>query len=387
MSKEERKKRLLDDDENDTTQNEEIKFSKLDSLRHSFDTHRNVKKTEYIGGIFARGGVTAIVGASGVGKTTFLQRMFHDLSIGGEIFGDFWTEYKKRKSIIIAAELGEDGLTERAQEFNWHSDTEYVEVIDMLEYEDAEITFNLNELEGQANIEHLAQTPNLDLIVFDSFGMFYTGKENDNDALRATFRFLLRIARRYNIAVAVIHHSRKRLSNEQFKPLTLDDMIGGNAIARYCHRVIAIEYMPLYQANVVTCLKSWGAFFKPFSYKKITGLYGHSRLEINIDLKEIEEAPAKKKTASEAETHSEMILTILKAKENNTATTKELRELLDIDEKNANNLAQTLRRMTDNGEITRAKHGVYALPKNETEAKISQTGEETLDLNFDSESE
>ena len=132
MSKEERKKRLLDDDENDTTQNEEIKFSKLDSLRHSFDTHRNVKKTEYIGGIFARGGVTAIVGASGVGKTTFLQRMFHDLSIGGEIFGGFWTEYKKRKSIIIAAELGEDGLTERAQEFNWHSDTEYVEVIDML---------------------------------------------------------------------------------------------------------------------------------------------------------------------------------------------------------------------------------------------------------------
>ena len=140
------------------------KFSKLDSLRHSFDTHREIKKTEYLGGLFPRGGITVIAGHAGVGKTLFMQRLFHDLSKGGEIFGGFAHEDKPLKSIILAGEFGENGLAERAQEFNWHSDKNFVEVIDFITFEENGISFNLCEKEGQSNIEHLAASkPDLDV--------------------------------------------------------------------------------------------------------------------------------------------------------------------------------------------------------------------------------
>jgi len=229
---------------NATAQTEEKlkRFAKIDRLRHPFDTHKKITKTEYIGGLFARGGVNVIAGSSGVGKTTLIQKFFHDLSIGGSILNGFYTEDKPRKGLIIAGELGEDGLIERAQLFDWHSDMKYVEVIDQKTYEAEGITFTLNEREGLENLEYkIKTTPDLDYIVLDSLGMFISGKENDNDFLRSVFKDLMRIADTYKIAVVVVHHSRKRLSSEQSKPLTLDDIVGGNAIARYSHRIIAIE--------------------------------------------------------------------------------------------------------------------------------------------------
>ena len=367
------------------------KFAVLDSLRHKFDTHRVIKKTEYIGGLFPRGAVTVVAGAAGVGKTTFEQKIFHDLSRGGEILGGFWHETKPRKSIIIAAELGEDGLTERAQEFDWHSDMDYVEVIDMIQHSEKGILYTLNEHEGQANIEHLAKTPNLDLLFIDSFGMFYTGKESDNDALRAVFYFLMVIARKYDIAVVVIHHSRKRLSSEQAKPLTLDDLIGGNAIARYSHRVITIEYNDNNKANTVTCLKSWGQYFKHFTYSKKTDFYGHSYLEINLEPNDLDITPKTKKdtSTSNAEYLRVMTLAILKARDSKQATTQEIRDIIGIDdEKGKNSLKSVLKRMIDKGEITSNKRGIYTLPEpDKTDKKVDNEDIQPDDeiLSFDLE--
>ena len=367
------------------------KFSKLDSLRHSFDTHRKIEKTEYIGGMFARRGVTVVAGASGVGKTTFMQRFFHDLSIGGNIFGGFYYEDKPKKSIILAGELGEDGLIERAQEFDWHSDPNYVEVIDMISHAENGIFYNINEAEGQANIEHLAQTSGLDLLIFDSFGMFYSGKEKDNDALREAFSFLMGLARKYNIAVVVVHHSRKRLSNEQTKPLALDDLIGGNAIARYSHRVIAIEYNKNYGANTVTCLKSWGKFFKPFTYSKKEDIYGqYSYLNIELDPKELDiNTNGGQVRKSEGSTHKasvpeykSILFAFLKGKGSHGATIDEIMDILGRDKQKERNTTKTqLKRMIENKELIKpkGKRGIYAL------TETSYTSSEDLSLNFETD--
>lgn len=388
-----------------TTAQGNDKFAAFDSLRHQFDTHRKINKTEYIGGLFPRGGITVVGGASGVGKTTLEQKIIHDLSLGGEILGGFVHEDKPRKSIIIAGELGEEGLLERAQEYSWHSDMNFVEVIDLLKFEEKGYSFTINEEAGKANIEHLAQTPGLDVLCLDSFGMFYSGKENDNDLLRAIFHWLLAIARRYNIAIVIIHHCRKRLSSEQAKPLTLDDMIGGNAIARYAHRVIAIEYNALYKANTVTCLKSWGPYFKTFTYRKKPGYYGaEPYLEINLEPAEIE-TEKKKNTApiSQAENQRTAILAALKAKEGGQITIQELQQILDVnDEQGKSALRAQLKRICDNGEITRPKRGIYALPEHlnnspsdnnapkeniETNGESINTDDNSINIDFDDEHE
>lgn len=367
-------------------------FSAFDSLRHGFDTHKQINPTEYIGGLFARGGITVIAGASGVGKTTLEQLIIHELSLGGSILSGFTHEPKPCKSIIIAGELGEKGLIERAQEYGWHSDMNFVEVIDLLDFEEKGHSLIINEEKGKANIEHLAQTPALDVLFFDSFGMFYTGKETDNDALRGVFHWLLSIARKYNIAIVIIHHSRKRLSSEQQKPLTLDDLIGGNAISRYAHRVITVEYNSKYETNFVTCRKSWGAYFKTFSYKKHKPFYdgGEPYLEINLDPGEIEiENKKSTATVSNAEIQRNTIIAILKAKEGNQATTKEIRELLGIsenDEKEIKNLGMQLSRMAKNKDIIRVKQGVYALPEPEQtqeENNTEQAIDDSPSINFE----
>lgn len=379
-----------------SSQGSNNKFEAFDSLRHGFNTHKEIKKTEYICGLFPRGGITVLAGSSGVGKTTLEQKIIHDSSIGGDILNGFAKNEPKRKSIIIAGELGEKGLTERAQEYGWHSDRNLVEVIDLLDFEEMGHSLILNEDTGRANIEHLAQTPGLDVLYLDSFGMFYTGKETDNDALRAVFHWLLKIARKYNIAVVIIHHSRKRLSNEQQKPLTLDDVIGGNAISRYAHRVIAVEYNSKLKANTVTCLKSWGVFFNTFTYVKHKPYYEGCEpyLEINLEPGEIEPTTNKNKNtapASDAAIQRGLIIAFLKGKEGHQATTKEISNILDVKENDSaakNTLLSTLKRMIDNGEIIRVKRGAYALPEpeitnEETEAAQPNNEEQTFD--FDEE--
>ena len=270
------------------TQQEDNLFAKLDSLRHPFDTTRNVKKTEFIGGLFARGYVSVVAGAPGVGKTIFEQRIIHDLSRGGDIFGGFAHEDKPRHSILISGEFKEEGFIERAQAFDWHSDKNFVEVIDTLDFEKKGISFALNDSEGRANLEHVAASCR-DVLFLDSLGTLFCGKENDNSEIIKLFSFLMRLASDYNIAIVVIHHSRKRLASEQQRPLTIDDLIGGNGITRYTYSVIAIEYRYDIKTNIVRCLKSWGKIFKPFTYKVKKNLYDNgSYLDINLEPGEID---------------------------------------------------------------------------------------------------
>ena len=383
-------------------QEQNDQFSKLDSLRRQFDYTRPFKKTEYIGGLFARGAVSVLAGSAGVGKSTLLQKCIHDIC-GSVVDADdqyrtvfpdgegnyFALEPRARKVILMTGELGEDSLLERSNEYTWHTKSEKFEVIDLLSVEGEGITLNINESEGLANFEHLARTQGLDLIVFDSLGMFHTLKESDNDGLRILFKNLAGLARRYNIAIGIVHHNRKRLSSEQSKPLTLDDIIGGSAISRYVHRVIVIEYSKDREMNTVTCLKSWGKWFKPFGYKKVDETWGHSRLEFSYDLDSID-IPQKtttltKSPASEAETMREKIVIALRARKNEPIKVQDLMEFLGIEDSGENTFKSVLKRMTDNKELVRIRRGVYALP--EDSVKITTDAEddtdETLELDLE----
>ena len=390
------------DKPSEQAQGKNDQFSKLDSIRRQFDYARPFKKTEYVGGVFARGSLSVIMGASGVGKSTLLLKCIRDIcGCDGdaddqyrEVFADnkgqhLAVETKARNVVLLTGELGEDSVNERANEFSWNIKPDNFEVVDLLRFEEAGITLNINEPEGFANFEHLAQKQGLDLIVLDSLGMFHTLKESDNDGLRILFKNLAGIARRYDIAIGIIHHCRKRLTSEQTKPLTLDDMIGGSAISRYVHRVFAIEYNRERDLNTVTCLKSWKIWPKPFGYKKVDETWGHSRLEFVYDLDSID-IPQKtttptKSLASEAETLREKIVIALRARKNEPIKVQDLIEFLGIEESGENTFKSVLKRMTDNKELVRIRRGVYELP--EDSVKITTDAEEDTEetLEFDLE--
>lgn len=364
-------------------------FAKLDSLRHRFDTHKQVKKTEMIGGLFARGYTTILAGAPGVGKTLLMEKITHDLSYGGSFLDGFSTLDKPVKSIILAAEFGENALIERAQTFNLHANPDYVEVIDVLNFEQEGISFSLSTKEGRANIEHLAAS-RPDIIFIDSFGALFEGKENDNSDMRDVFKWLLKIGREYDIAIVVVHHNRKRLSNEQQKPLVLDDIIGGNALQRYVHGVIAIEHRKDYGMNFVTCLKSWGKHFKTFAYKVENDFYGSPSIKIDLEPGEMTEEKLNTKAAkaksqpSDAEIREEKIKIFLKGKGHQGASIGEIIDALGMDkDKDDNTLKMQLRRLIQDKKLTQPKRGIYTLPAEEipnyetTQLNIEDSHEQT----------
>ncbi len=356
---------------------------KLDKLfaESEVDTSIEVPEPHYIGGLACRGYVTVLAGAPGVGKTLFLEKWVADLSQGGYILpqvdengilhGYLGYEPTPLKTIILAGEFGRNGLIKRAQKLNLKINKNFVHAIDYLDFEREGIALLLHTKEGEENIELLAKTKKPDVLIIDSFATFFDGDENKNPEVLQSFKFLARIARENNIAVIVVHHNRKRLSSEQAKPLTLDDIIGGNAIARLSERVIAIEYNALQTANRVSLLKSWGERFTSFLYKI-------EKNRVSFDYAPKEPEPAKKQNVANWQAP---ILLYLKGKGGKGATVKEIATAL---EKPENTIQKQIGRLKDDEQIVQTKRGVYAippdsLPKIETEQLMIDDDDNFLD--------
>ena len=349
-------------------------FLLLDSMMVDFDTSTPIPKTELIGGLFPRGYVSLIVAPSGTGKSLAIQEIFTDLSNGGDFLQhytkeDYDKEYRcfaknepERKCIILAGELGERGLRERAQEFGFKHNPQNVKVIDQVKYEDAGFSFIIDSKEGQECIEHIAKSQP-DILFIDSFSAFFDGKENDNSEVRKAFRFLCSLARRYDIALVVSHHSRKRLSSEQDKPLTLDDVIGGNAITRFVHTVIALEYDKKREMRRFTCIKCWSKKFKPFGYYIRYSLDGKPYIEINLDPGELNEDNLNIKTSNINQNPEWQVRLegFLLGRGKAGATRQEIFQALRIEPIDYDTYDQRFKRLVNKGDLRKIGRGRYTL--------------------------
>ena len=339
-------------------------FSELDSMRQKFDTSTPIPKTELIGGLFPRGYVSLMVAPPGTGKSLAIQKTFTDLSNGGEFLGGFAHDEPARKCIILAGELGERGLRERAQEFDFKHNPENVEVFDQAKYDEAGFSFIIDSPEGRACLEHIAMSKP-DILFIDSFSAFFDGKENDNSEVRNAFRFLCTLARRYDIALVISHHSRKRLSSEQDKPLTLDDVIGGNAITRFVHTVIALEYEKKLGLKRFTCLKSWSKKFKPFGYYIRYNLSGKPYIDIDLEPGGLDSDNLNLKTSNINQNPEWQIKLegFLLGKGEQGATRQEIFQALHIESIEYDTYDSRLKRLVEKGDLQKIGRGRYALPE------------------------
>ena len=355
-------------------------FAKLLSLIKPFDTSIPVKKTELIGGLFARGYVTVMASPSGTGKSLAIQKMFTDLSNGGDFLQNYTKdentgEYKcfaenepPRKCVVLCGELGEQGLRERAQEFNLKHNPDNVIVLDQIKCEEQGFSLMINEAAGRENIEFIIQETKPDILFIDSFSAFFCGKENDNSECNEVFNYLRKTANKYQIALVITHHSRKRLSNQQEKPLTLDDLVGAQAITRHVYSVIFLEYNNNTKVNVFTNPKNWGKKFKPFGYSvNYDRLYGQS--EIRIDLTpqtiDLDKPTTSTNNAKQTPDYNTMIRVFLMGRGKQGATTDEIIKAIGEDKEERNTFIKRLTRMEKGKEIIRLGKGHYALPEDE----------------------
>ena len=348
------------------------KFTKLQALLQPFDTSIPVEKTEFIGGLYPRGYVSVIVAPSGTGKSLFIQQNFTELSKGGKFLDGhddigakcFKDNEPERKCVILCGELGAQGLRERAQEFALHPKPENVIVLDQTACEANGYSFILNTPEGIANLEYVIQQTKPDILFIDSLTAFFTGKESDNSETNLVFGKLRSIASNYKIALVIAHHSRKRLSSEQGKPLTLDDVVGAGAITRHVYLVLALEYNANTKINKVVCLKSWSRKIKPFGFSVKYSLYNQPYIDIDFAVDVIDDDKLNSgtnRTGQNPEWQS-VVRGFLLGRGKEGASVQEILQAIGKDDIERETFIKRLNRMADSGEITRTKRGYYAIP-------------------------
>ena len=246
----------------------------LKSLQSNLDNDSAPRPKIFIADLFPRGSLSAVVAAPGTGKTWFLQLLASNLSVGGQIFGGFAEEVKPLKSLIFAGEAGPDLLFQRAHETRWNLNRENIVVVGLLDAERKNTTLMLDKEEGRKNIEYFVQSNKPDIVFFDTFASFHTKNENKFDDMKPLITFLLSIAEKYNVAVVLMHHTRKSATKK--KTLVLDDAIGSSIFIRLIGVILSIEAYGENQSNqsnqsgaktmIVRTLKTWFQEFEPFTF-------------------------------------------------------------------------------------------------------------------------
>ena len=255
----------------------------LEVVVHNLDPTVKLDPQEFIGGIFPRKFVSLLIAPPGTGKTIFTQKFCSDISMGGSVFDGFVDDEPERKALILAGEAGYELLTRRAASMKWAIKPQNVKVFDQYEAETKDINTMLDTREGMKNAERLINMYEPDIIFIDTFSSFHESDENKANEMKPIFKELAGFARRYNMAVVPVHHSRKRAAKERGLQLTQDDVIGSSILNRLVGLIIGIEPMKDNEnVLLVQSLKSWFAKFSPFTYTLKQGLYGGTVVETDL---------------------------------------------------------------------------------------------------------
>lgn len=261
-------------------------MKELAGMAKELDKAIQIPPEDFIAGMFPRKRISAVIAPPGTGKTWFLQRVVSDISIGGAILDGFTTQTEQLKSVVFAGEAGPDLMIRRAAATDWPVNKHNVKIYGMVDAEKKGISLMLDETDGKKNIERIIKLHKPDIIFFDTLGSFHNRDENKADEMKPILRWLLTIAEIYNIAVVLMHHSRKMSSKEIGRALTQDDVIGSSIFNRLVSVIVCIQPAKSDDESdktlMVSSLKSWFQDFMPFTYKLAEGKNGRTVMLIDL---------------------------------------------------------------------------------------------------------
>ena len=91
------------------------------------------------------------------------------------------------------------------------------------------------------------------------------------------------LARDFNCAIVLVHHSRKRTAKERSLSLNQDDVIGSSVFNRIVGLIIGIEPMKEDEKTLlVRPLKTWFSAFMPFTYRITEDLEGNTIMQMDL---------------------------------------------------------------------------------------------------------
>ena len=205
------------------------------------------------------------------------------MSIGGSIFDGFAEDEPQRKVLILAGEAGYELLLRRAASMKWAVNPQNVLVLDQYEAESKDLSIMLDSEEGWENIVRLADMYKPDVIFIDTLSSFHDSDEIKGTEMKPILRKSAKLARDMNIAVVLVHHSRKRAAKERTLSLNQDDVVGSGMFNRLVGLIVGIEPMKEDEKTLlVRPLKSWFSTFMPFTYSLRENMYGGTTIQTDL---------------------------------------------------------------------------------------------------------
>ena len=271
---------------------EEKAQQRIAPLMRDLDSTIKVPPVEFIGGMFPKGKISAVVSEPGMGKTWFVLRFVTDLSNGGAIFGGFAYERAPIRCLVLAGEAGYEMMIQRAKATGWKANKDAVKIVSVTEGAEKGVDFVLDTDTGRMNIEATIDLFKPEIVFFDTLISFHDKDENKSVEMKPIFNYLLKLAAAKNIAIVLMHHTRKPTRRERGQPITQADAIGTSAFNRLTALMVGMEIgespdIDLTRRVVlVRTLKSWYATFDPFTFEIIAGDTESGipvRMEIDLD--------------------------------------------------------------------------------------------------------
>lgn len=216
-------------------------------------------------GLFPRGHVSLVVGEPGIGKTWFMLGISKALADGVQGLGSP-DPYTKGKALIFAGETGLRLLANRLYSMGGVKNVDNIKVFSSQFMADNGVDVMMNTAIGRQNVADAVKAFRPDVVFIDTLISFMeAGKDESSQAdMTDGIRGLSHIAQKYNCAVVIIHHFRKRKATQTESTRSIDEVIGSSAFTRLAALIIAVERKN--NTRWVKCLKSWWQEFKPFTF-------------------------------------------------------------------------------------------------------------------------
>lgn len=245
------------------------------------------KKVEILGGLFPRGYLSVIFGDPGAGKTWLALKFASDTARGGPIFEGLAYAESPQRVMFMEGDIGKDLLYERLLMLGTQP-PEGLNFLNLNEAAEADLEISLSTATGRKTWEAIFERFCPDVVIVDTLTAVHESEENDATAMKPILRFLTGCAKRYQMAVVVIHHARKAKRSETGLPLTLHDSVGSGLLARVAAVIVGLESKVGEEGDITTCvvkcLKSWFPPFETFGFsiERIEGEGGEENVRLNF---------------------------------------------------------------------------------------------------------
>lgn len=183
-----------------------------------------------------RGFITILAGAPGVGKSVLALDLIRS-AVTGECWPDGQPGSGKNGVAIWCEAEGSLALNvDRAKQFGVPLDA----IVSPLPRDENHQSFQIDKKEHLRFLEDRIKARTPELIVIDALTGSHSAKE-DNSTMTRILQPIARFAEKYNLAVVIIHHLRKRDAMDISTSISLDELRGSGAIAAVARSVIGLD--------------------------------------------------------------------------------------------------------------------------------------------------